>query len=41
MKEGRRALNAVALPDGLYVLGGYNGMEYLNSVERYIKLLMI
>ena len=35
MNEGKRALNAVALPDGLYVLGGYNGKEYLNSVQRY------
>lgn len=35
MNEGKRALNAVALPDGLYVLGGYNGVEYLNSVDKY------
>ena len=28
MNEGIRALNAVALPDGIYVLGGYNGKEY-------------
>jgi len=32
MDEGRRALNAVALPDGIYILGGYNGKDYLNSV---------
>jgi hypothetical protein len=32
MKEGLRAHNAVALPDGLYIIGGYNGKEYLNSV---------
>jgi hypothetical protein len=32
MQEGVRALNAVALPDGIYVLGGYNGKEYLNTV---------
>ena len=32
MTEGVRALNAVALPDGIYVLGGYNGQEYLNTV---------
>jgi Kelch motif len=35
LDEGKRALNAVALPDGLYVLGGYNGKEYLNTVQRY------
>jgi hypothetical protein len=34
MDEGRRALNAVALPDGIYVLGGYNGSEYLNTVQK-------
>eukprot|EP00347_Sterkiella_histriomuscorum_P017673 403348434 len=35
MEEGKRALNAVALPDGIYVLGGYNGKEYLNTVQKY------
>jgi influenza virus NS1A-binding protein len=35
MKEARRALTAVALPDGIYAIGGYNGKEYINSVERY------
>lgn len=35
MTEGKRALSAVALPDGLYTLGGYNGKEYLNTVHRY------
>lgn len=34
MNEGKRALSAVALPDGIYVLGGYNGKEYLNDVQR-------
>ena len=32
MNEGKRALNAVALPDGVYGLGGYNGKEYLSEV---------
>jgi len=36
MDEGKRAISAVALPDGLYVLGGYNGKEYLNSVQKYL-----
>eukprot|EP00356_Strombidium_inclinatum_P001293 CAMPEP_0170510698 /NCGR_PEP_ID=MMETSP0208-20121228/65905_1 /TAXON_ID=197538 /ORGANISM="Strombidium inclinatum, Strain S3" /LENGTH=242 /DNA_ID=CAMNT_0010794183 /DNA_START=2216 /DNA_END=2947 /DNA_ORIENTATION=- len=35
MNEGRRALAAVALPDGIYVIGGYNGKEYIKSVEKY------
>jgi hypothetical protein len=39
MEEGRRALNAVALPDGIYVLGGYNGKEYLNTVQKYFIML--
>ena len=34
MNEHRRALELVALPDGLYALGGYNGKEYLSSVEK-------
>jgi len=34
MMEGKRALNAVALPDGIYVLGGYNGKEYINDVAK-------
>lgn len=29
MKEPRRALTAVALPDGIYAIGGYNGKEYV------------
>ena len=35
MKEARRALAAVALPDGIYAIGGYNGKEYINTVEKY------
>ena len=35
MKEPRRALTAVALPDGIYAIGGYNGKEYVNTVEKY------
>jgi hypothetical protein len=30
----RRALAAVALPDGIYALGGYDGTKYLNSMEK-------
>ena len=33
--EGRRALSVVALPDGIYAIGGYSGKHYIASVERY------
>jgi N-acetylneuraminic acid mutarotase len=29
MKEARRALAAVVLPDGIYAIGGYDGRQYL------------
>ena len=35
MNYARRSLSAVALPDGVYILGGYDGENYLNSVEKY------
>ena len=35
MNEGRRALAAVAMPDGIYAIGGYNGKDYISTVERY------
>ena len=34
LNEPRRALSLVALPDGIYAIGGYNGKEYLSSVEK-------
>ena len=34
MQHARRALCAVALPDGVYVLGGYDGQHYLSSIEK-------
>jgi len=30
----RRALSAVTLPDGIYVMGGFDGFNYLNTVEK-------
>ena len=39
MNEPRRALSAVALPDGVYAIGGYNGKEYLDTVEKYDEKL--
>lgn len=35
MSSGRRALAAVSLPDGVYAIGGFNGLTYLRDVERY------
>jgi len=35
MKDSRRALSAVSLPNGVYALGGYDGEKYLSSVEKY------
>jgi len=35
LSVGRRALSVVALPDGIYAIGGYSGKQYLASVERY------
>lgn len=34
----RRALAAVALPDGVYAIGGYDGSGYLCTVERYDEI---
>lgn len=34
MNEARRALAAVALPDGIYAIGGYDGNKYLSTVEK-------
>lgn len=35
MPTPRRALSAVALPDGVYVLGGYDGSKYLKSLDKF------
>jgi len=35
LREARRALTAVALPDGIYAIGGFNGEQYRNVVEKY------
>jgi N-acetylneuraminic acid mutarotase len=34
----RRAHSAVVLPDGIYILGGFDGQKSLSSVERYLNL---
>lgn len=31
----RRAMSAITLLDGVYVIGGFDGDKYLNSVERF------
>lgn len=35
----RRALSAVTLPDGIYAIGGFDGYNYLSSVEKYDETL--
>ena len=35
MNRGRRALSLVALPDGIYAIGGFTGKDYIAEVERY------
>ena len=35
MNVPRRALATVTLADGIYAIGGYDGANYLNTVERY------
>jgi hypothetical protein len=35
LNVGRRALSVVALPDGIYAIGGYSGKQYISSVERF------
>jgi len=34
-ETGLRALSAVIQPDGIYILGGYDGASYVNTVSRY------
>jgi len=35
MNEKWWSHTSVSLPNGVYVVGGYNGEKYLNSVERF------
>lgn len=35
MNTPRRALAAAALADGIYAIGGFDGIRNLNSVEKY------
>jgi hypothetical protein len=39
MHEERRGVSAIILPDGIYVVGGFNGKEYLKTMLRYDILL--
>ena len=34
MNVPRRALSTIMLPDGIYAIGGFDGANYLSSVER-------
>jgi len=38
MSDARRALAIVAMPDGIYAIGGYDGQKYLATVEKYCLL---
>ncbi len=35
MNQKRKGCSVVCMPDGIYVLGGYDGCQYLKSVEKY------
>ena len=35
MTEKRRGGGSVALPDGVYVGGGFDGIRFLSSFEKY------
>ncbi len=35
MQDARRALAVVAMPDGIYAIGGYDGTKYLATVEKF------
>jgi influenza virus NS1A-binding protein len=35
LNNNRKGFCAVMMPDGIYVIGGYNGSDYLRSVEKY------
>ncbi len=35
MNQKRRGFSVVSWPDGIYVIGAFDGSNYLNSVEKY------
>jgi hypothetical protein len=35
MNQKRKGCSVVCMPDGLYVMGGFDGCQYLKSVEKY------
>lgn len=35
MNDARRALAVIAMPDGIYAIGGYDGQKYLATVEKF------
>lgn len=35
MNQKRKGCSAICMPDGIYVLGGYDGCQYLKSVEKF------
>ena len=38
MNETRRALSAVALPDGIYILGNY---LFIKNINKYFKIILL
>lgn len=39
MNLPRRALTVATLPDGIYAIGGFDGFNYLPSVEKYVVII--
>lgn len=35
MNQKRKGCSVVCMPDGLYAIGGFDGCQYLKSVEKY------
>lgn len=35
MNQCRKGLAAISMPDGIYAIGGFDGCQYLKSVEKY------
>jgi hypothetical protein len=34
MRQPRKSLATVALPDAIYAIGGYDGKDHLSTVEK-------
>ncbi len=38
MKMSRKGLISISLPDGIYIIGGFDGKNYLRSVEKFDEM---